>query len=259
MGISQLHDLKHPRKDGLLNSVNDFKGKAKILNTHIPHNFNFEKPAIIVGGGHVDTECLHILLARGCGLIAADGGANQFYETEIVPDVIIGDMDSLEHISHWSTKTAVLNVEEQDSTDFEKCLALTNAPLYIGLGLIGKRFDHSLATIHALARFATKKTIVLVDETDAILAARGHVKLTLEKGARVSIYPFGKITFESSRGLKYPLDNLVMEQGVQIGTSNEATSDVVEITPSNAYATYNVIVSKQYAAEVIDAGLASRV
>lgn len=227
------------------------------MNTHIPHNFSFEKPAIIVGGGHVDEECLSVLLARGYGLIAADGGANQFYKTDIVPDVIIGDMDSLENISHWSTKTAVLDVTEQDSTDFEKCLALTTAPLYVGLGLIGKRFDHSLATIHALARFATKKTIVLIDETDAILAARGHVKLELKKGARVSIYPFGKVNFESSKGLKFPLDNLVMEQGVQIGTSNEATSDTIEIIPSNAFATYNVIVSKEFATETIAAGLAS--
>lgn len=227
------------------------------MNTHTPHNFSFKNPAIIVGGGHVDEECLSKMLARGYGLIAADGGANRFYKTDIVPDVIIGDMDSLEHIDHWSTKTAVLHIEEQDSTDFEKCLALTNAPLYLGLGLIGKRFDHSLATIHALARFSTQKAIVLVDETDAIFAARGRVELTLEKGVRVSIYPFGKIKFESSKGLKYPLDNLVMEQGVQIGTSNEAISNIIEITPSNAYATYNLIVPKRFAGEIITAVLAS--
>ncbi|MBL4725395.1 MAG: thiamine diphosphokinase [Rhizobiaceae bacterium] len=226
------------------------------MNTHTRHNFHFEKPAIIVGGGHVDEEYLTKLLANGYSLIAADGGANRFYKSDIIPDVIIGDMDSLDNISHWRTKTALLEIDEQESTDFEKCLALTNAPLYVGLGLIGKRFDHSLATMHAMARFATKKTVVLLDETDVIFAARGHVKLTLEKGARISIYPFGKINFESSRGLKYPLDNLVMEQGVQIGTSNEAISDVIEITPSNAYATYNVIVAKRFIDNIITAGLA---
>lgn len=227
------------------------------MDSHIPHNFSFENPAIIIGGGHVDEACLSKLLGRGYGLIAADGGANRFYKTDIVPDVIIGDMDSLEHIDHWRTKTALLEIEEQDSTDFEKCLALTNAPLYVGLGLIGKRFDHTLATMHALARFATKKTVVLLDETDVIFAARGHIELALERGTRISIYPFGKINFESSNGLKYPLDNLVMEQGVQIGTSNEAISNIVKITPSNAYATYNVIVAKQFIKEIIAAGLAS--
>ncbi|MBL4892652.1 MAG: thiamine diphosphokinase [Rhizobiaceae bacterium] len=227
------------------------------MDNSVPNNFSFEKPVIIVGGGHVDEDCLSKLLARGYGLIAADGGANQFYNTDIVPDVIIGDMDSLEHIDHWNKKTVVLDIEEQDSTDFEKCLALTNAPLYIGFGLIGKRFDHSLATIHAMARFATQKTIVLVDETDVIFAARGKVELTLEKGARVSIYPFGKISFENSKGLKYPLDNLVMEQGVQIGTSNEAISNIIEITPSNTYATFKVIVPKRFIEEIIAAGLAS--
>ncbi|MFK5980975.1 MAG: thiamine diphosphokinase [Rhizobiaceae bacterium] len=220
------------------------------------NSYSFEKPAVIIGGGYVDGECLSNLLARGYALIAADGGANRFYNSDIVPDVIIGDLDSLEHIDHWDTKTSVLHIEEQDSTDFEKCLVLTNAPLYIGLGLIGKRFDHSLATIHAMARFASQKTIILVDETDVILAARGRVELSLEKGARVSIYPFGKINFENSKGLKYPLDNLVMEQGVQIGTSNEAISNIIEITPSNTSATYKVIVAKKFIGEIIAAGLA---
>lgn len=222
-----------------------------MLHTHVSNNFSFEKPVIIIGGGHVDEACLNKLLARGYGLIAADGGANRFYQTNIVPDAIIGDMDSLEHIDHWREKTTVLEIEEQESTDFEKCLSLTNAPIYVGLGLIGKRFDHSLATIHALARFATQKTIVLIDETDAILAARGEVNLTLEKGTRVSIYPFGKMSFKSSEGLKYPLDGLVMEQGVQIGTSNEAISNIIEITPTKAFDTYQVIVDKHFIDEII--------
>lgn len=227
------------------------------MHTPAPNNFSFKKPAIIIGGGYVDEGCLSKLLARGYGLIAADGGANRFYQTDVVPDAIIGDMDSLEHIDHWRGKTTVLEIEEQESTDFEKCLALTDAPLYIGLGLIGKRFDHSLATIHALARFATQKTIILVDETDAIFAARGGVKLTLEKGARVSIYPFGKMSFESSKGLKYPLAGLVMEQGMQIGTSNEAIDNIIEITPTKAYETYKVIVAKRFIDELIAAGLVS--
>ena len=37
------------------------------------------------------------------------------------------------------------------------------------------------------------------------------------------------MTFQSSSGLKYPLDGLTLEQGVTIGTSNEATDETVEI------------------------------
>lgn len=249
--------LKHPRKDGLLNKVNDSKGKEILLDFEKAPDFEFEKPVIIVGGGHVDEVCLNELLARGYGLVAADGGANQFYHTTITPDLIVGDMDSLKHVDDWRTRTKVLEQSDQNNTDFEKCLASTMAPLYIGLGLLGKRFDHSLAAMHALARFAPEKNILLVDETDVIYAARGVTKISLKNGTRVSIYPFGKITFQSSKGLEYPLNGLVMEQGVQIGTSNEANADLVEIVPEQSDAIYKLIVAKQFLDAVIKTALAN--
>jgi len=191
----------------------------------------FETPVILMGGGHVEEGHFADLLARGYPVIAADGAADRFRDTDIMPHAIIGDMDSVSDIAHWQQKTKVIALQEQDSTDFEKCLYSTDAPLYYGLGLLGRRFDHSLAAMHVLAKYADDKNVLLLDETDLIFATTGTVKLNLNAGDRLSVFPFSPVTFDFSTGLKYPLDGLTMEQGRAIGTSNQAIGGQVEIAP----------------------------
>ena len=65
-------------------------------------------------------------------------------------------------------------------------------------------------------------------------------------GSRVSVFPLGKVTFEMSSGLEYPLDGLTMEIGQASGTSNKSTEAQVQIRPSaNTEAPYAVIVSSE--------------
>jgi len=191
----------------------------------------FDGVLVIVGGGAVDEALLRALVEGGASVIAADGGADDCALAGIVPQAIIGDMDSLEDQDTWATKTRIIKIEEQLTTDFEKCLYSSKAPVTIALGMTGKRFDHTLAALDCVTRFARKRQIILVDEKDIALALSGEFTFPIEVGDRVSVHPLGKVSFARSTGLGYPLDGLTLEQGVRTGTSNFATNSIVSIVP----------------------------
>ncbi len=202
---------------------------------------------IIVGGGHVDVALLKTLYAEGAMVIGADGGADICAGAGIVPDAIIGDLDSLADSFRWGKKTKIIEIKEQDTTDFEKCLYSSEAPITICLGVTGKRLDHTLAALDVLARHAARRHMAIVSETDLVLAVRGKFAFEIEKGARVSVHPVTPITFATSVGLEFPLQGVELAPGLRTGTSNRALSGVFSIVPKGDENTpYLVIIDKSY-------------
>ena len=102
--------------------------------------------------------------------------------------------------------------------------------------MTGKRFDHTLAALHAVTRYGARRRIVLVDEVDAALALSGPAELQLPAQTRVSVYPLQKLRFSRSEGLVYPLDGLTLAPGLRTGTSNAATGGRVRIVPDDGEA-----------------------
>lgn len=139
----------------------------------------------------------------------------------VAPECVIGDMDSRRATLPPSTR--LVPVAEQDTTDFGKCLARVSAPLYIGVGFLGGRLDHSLATLSVLLEYADRRVVLLGDDDIAFIAPP-ECRLAVEPGMRVSFYPLAPCRGVSSTGLRWPIDGLSMVAGGQIGTSNEATA-----------------------------------
>ena len=193
----------------------------------------FENPIAIVGGGTVEIELLQELARRGVALIGADGGADAIGAAGLMPSAIIGDLDSLEDREAWAERTLVLHVPEQITTDFQKALAATEAPLTLALGMTGKRLDHTLAALSAVLEYAPIRRIVLVDEVDVAAALVGPIGFEAEKGERVSVHPLVPVRFARSSGLLYPLDGLLLEPGGLLGTSNQGSGGKIRIEPAD--------------------------
>ena len=192
----------------------------------------FDGPVVLVGGGGVDTSLLKQY--AHLPLVAADGGANHLRRISMVPQAIIGDLDSVADKDHWQSVTKLIELTEQDTTDFEKCLYSVDAPLFIAIGFSGSRLDHTLATLHVLQKLHRTKRVVLISDDDVVCVCSGKVEIGLPVGTRVSVYPLNRIAFESSRGLLYPLNGLVMQPGEMIGTSNESNEAEVAIVPQES-------------------------
>jgi thiamine pyrophosphokinase len=188
----------------------------------------------------------------GASLVGADGGADVIRAAGLLPAANIGDFDSLADPGGWDASTRLIRIAEQETTDFEKVLYSSAAPVTVALGMTGKRFDHTLAALDAVTRYAATRKIILVDECDVALALAGPFAFTVEPGARVSVHPLTPTRFTHSSGLKYPLDGLLLAPGIRTGTSNEASLARFTIEPAKGDdGVYLLILERRWLAELI--------
>ncbi|MFY9239098.1 MAG: thiamine diphosphokinase [Roseovarius sp.] len=186
-------------------------------------------PITLLGGGAATQAQLQLAMRIAPVVVAADGGA-QLALTHGVDlaaglRAVIGDFDSIPDGVHAAVPAENLHhIPEQDSTDFEKCLALIKAPLILGVGFTGARMDHQMAACNALVRAAHQRCVLLGSD-DVIFLAPPSLRLDLSEGARVSLFPMGAVE-GISEGLRWPIQGLNFAPDRQIGTSNAALGPV---------------------------------
>lgn len=184
-----------------------------------------EAPVALVGAGPVAPEALGDCLARAGAAVAADGGAAALLAAGRVPDLVIGDLDSLRPRDRARLPPdRVHRVAEQDSTDFEKCLLRIEAPLVLATGFLGGRADHALAALSVLARGVGPPCVVLSAQ-DAVCHLPARLSLDLPLGTRVSLFPMAPVA-GLSEGLRWPIEAIAFAPAGRIGTSNEALGPV---------------------------------
>ncbi|HEY0275785.1 MAG TPA: thiamine diphosphokinase [Paenirhodobacter sp.] len=178
----------------------------------------------LLGGGVVERADLALALGLAPGLVAADGGGDRALDLGLVPDAVIGDLDSLSPAAQTRLGARVHHIAEQDSTDFGKCLRHVRARFYLGLGFTGLRLDHTLAALGEIARRPDQR-VILMSEDEAIFRAPPRIHIDLPVGERFSIYPFGAVRGRST-GLRWPIDGLEFTPAGRVGTSNQVTGPV---------------------------------
>ena len=207
----------------------------------------FDRTVVAIGGGDVDYDMLRSLAALR-PVVAADGGADIALDAGIMPRLVIGDLDSILDPERFP-KENLCFIPDQNSTDLEKTLNLVKAPLFLGLGFLGRRLDHSLASMHALA--TATSPVLLIGPHDAVIYCRGDFTASLPHQVRISFWPLTRQCFIASHGLRWALDGLTLETGQAIGTSNQTVAEddnpVAEITiRAGEGQGYFVLVSPQY-------------
>ncbi len=182
----------------------------------------------LVGGGELRERDLDHALTLAPVLVAADGGANRLRALGHQPQSVLGDLDSLDPALRAELGNRVVHIPNQDSTDFDKCLARISAPLVIGLGFDGARLDHTLAAMTSLV-WHGRARVVLLCAGDICFLAPPQITLTLQPGARVSLFPMAPVTGRSV-GLHWPIDELEFSPAATIGTSNRADQAQVSLS-----------------------------
>lgn len=167
-------------------------------------------------------------------LICADGGANSSMEMELVPDVIIGDLDSIsaETIKEFKSVSKIIRLKRQNDTDVEKCLKYAIKSGFdevILMGVTGIRLDHTFCNLGIVLKFCHELKISLVAEDSFLKPYSGKIKLRTSPGEIVSLYGIDSKTKIISRGLKYVLKNVSLPFGERESTSNVAVGKEVEL------------------------------
>jgi thiamine pyrophosphokinase len=188
-----------------------------------------ERPVTLVGGGPVTRGLLESARRRAPELVAADSGADRLLTLGLMPQAVIGDLDSLSNAGRAAVGEARLHhIPEQETTDFDKALRSIAAPFVLALGFAGARMDHGLAVLNALVRHRGTTCLVLGPQ-DVVFAAPPHLRLTLRPGDRLSLFPMAEVT-GTSDGLRWPIAGLRFRPDGMIGTSNIVAEPEVSLS-----------------------------
>ncbi|MDR9419237.1 thiamine diphosphokinase [Gracilimonas sp.] len=166
-------------------------------------------------------------------VVGADGGGNKILKYGLLPNVIIGDLDSFEKPKDVDFE--IIHEPEQETNDLEKALSLVitrGADTCTVLGAFGKRMDHALKNLSVLKKFdAAFKKLIYKDELFEASIINGTFSEECPVGNLVSLFPLsGEVTGIVTEGLKFPLNNESLKNGERDGTSNETISDQFSVS-----------------------------
>ena len=166
-------------------------------------------------------------------VIAADGGLRHTDALGLVPDLILGDFDSLGHTPAGAEVFPV----EKDDTDamlaIKKGLALGCDTFYIYGGLDGKRLDHTIANLQSLIYLARHGATGYLIGRDYIIRTLREEALTLPQHFTgiFSLFCLGADAAGISiRGAKYEASNTTLTAGFPLGVSNHFMGKPVSVS-----------------------------
>ncbi|MHB0878869.1 MAG: thiamine diphosphokinase [Anaerolineae bacterium] len=185
--------------------------------------------AIVVLAGVADPPVRLEDWRRRAGLIvAADGGAERALTMGLVPDVVVGDMDSIAPatLAQLQERDATVEVypRAKDETDAElavRAALARGARELVILCALGGRLDHSLANILMLDAPDLEGRALLASGAVEVRLIRGDTHFEGAPGDLLSLLPLGDgVVRVRTVDLAYPLIDEPLPAGCARGVSN---------------------------------------
>jgi thiamine pyrophosphokinase len=197
--------------------------------------------AIVVAGGDAAPEDA-ALLSDAEMVIAADSGAAWLDSCGVLPDLVIGDMDSVDPSLLARLAERGVAVErhpaEKDASDVELALSRAVAggadEVVILGGLRGQRLDHELANLLLLVDLRWEGIDLRMtrgDTTARALSGGSRRELDGVAGDLVTLLPVGgDAVGVRTEGLRYPLVGETLHSGRSRGLSNEVEHEPASVS-----------------------------
>lgn len=194
-----------------------------------------KRRCVIIGGGDCSTEILKNNIHSDDFVICADGGYDIANECDIIPDLLIGDFDSITAIPDNVNKITL--PVEKDVTD---SVAAYNEGVkrgfnrFVLFGGTGGRFEHTFANISLMANASCDGyQFEIIDERHIFRSiTNSSIKIERKNNQQISIFAFGDRAFGVTlKGFHYPLWDFTLNPfNGALGTSNDIVDDYGEIS-----------------------------
>ncbi len=202
---------------------------------------------IVCDGEFPRSEYPRYLLRSADFIICCDGALRKFlrnskaiFGSERLPDLVIGDMDSLSPSMKKKYGDLILQVDEQENNDQTKAFrwAIANLKeighIYI-IGATGEREDHTIGNVSLLMEYARMYDLAsmgieveMITDHATIFAVTDTFEMDCGIGRRVSIFSPDNSLKIHSEGLEWPLDNVVFDNWWK-ATLNRACDDRIRL------------------------------
>jgi thiamine pyrophosphokinase len=198
------------------------------------------RAVVFVNGEVRDYTALARWLRPGDHLIGADGGTRHILALNLMPDAVVGDLDSLEPATVTKLIAQGVDVERypvaKDQTDLELAIERglrAGANEILLLGALGGRLDQTVANLLILAQRNWPVPLRLAEGNQLAQVLRSGETLALQAapGSTVSAIPLSAaVTGITYAGLEYPLHDATLTIGSTRGVSNAVVSSPATIT-----------------------------
>ena len=189
--------------------------------------------ALIFSGGSFSGIPDYLNINEYSIIIACDGGFLSAKDAGIMPDIFVGDFDSVpEDLVDCPEIIRLYPVKDMTDTQEAIDVAITRGAKEITiLGALGGRIDHTLANIHLL-KYAKEKGAVaeIADVETYISLVTDSAQISKKDGFCLSLIPLTYCSGVSISGVYYPLEHADMPIGNPYGISNEFTEDEAHIS-----------------------------
>jgi len=176
--------------------------------------------------------------------IAVDGGVRHLRALNMIPDILIGDLDSVsEQDLEWCKNLQVKIHQyprEKDQTDFEIALDYAmkkNRDKIIVFGAIGGRIDHTLANIGLLGNpDYADRDIRIFSNNEYIYFLHSPTTIKGNIGDIISLIPWGgPVLGVTTTGLQYPLsdEDLLPDRSRGISNVMSPTEAIIQFKKGN--------------------------
>ena len=187
--------------------------------------------AIFLNGSPDSSSLLRRVAGRADLIVAADGGARYALEAGVVPDLVVGDMDSLGEDPALEVErlgaTLQRHPARKDKMDGQLAVMAARERGATAADLLcawGGRLGALFAVPHILlaAERVGLRSTVVADRVRMFVVEAGYRTVEGEPRESISIFPLsGPAAGVTLEGMEYPLQNASLEPGDTLGFHNE--------------------------------------
>ncbi|MBE6235547.1 MAG: thiamine diphosphokinase [Bacteroidales bacterium] len=202
---------------------------------------------IICDGAFPKTEYPRYLIRTADFIICCDGALKKFLRNSTaifgrkrLPDMVIGDMDSISPADRKRYSDIIVQVDEQEHNDLTKAFRWVMENLkdvcniYI-LGATGQREDHTIGNMSLLMEYARTYDlegmgigVEMISDYGSMFAVTDTFEMDCGTGRKVSIISPDNTLRIKSQGLEWPTDEVVFDNWWK-ATLNRASQDNVRL------------------------------
>lgn len=191
---------------------------------------------VVSAGNKVSEEILKKYL-NDSYIVCCDGGIKNFYELNVLPNLIVGDFDSIDEtgrkfIEDNNIEKNVYNTVK-NFTDTEAAIEILLEREFeeiVIFGATGTRLDHTLANIFLLQKLFGKSKAIMVDNNNIIeYVEKGEYFFEKDEHTYISVVAISEEMIYSTYGMEYEADELKILTSEIRGVSNELKGDTGKI------------------------------
>ena len=199
-----------------------------------------EKIILVLNGKIPKKSELNQFVKKNDIVVCADAAANNLIDAHIIPNIVIGALDSINDKVKKNKLVKIIKRSNQNLNDFQKALIWMKKEKYSNIDIIGfdgKRIDHTIGNFSIALKEISNFNLTIYTDSGIFHTVKKYKKFKGILNKYISIFSDDEKVKITTTGLEYELKNKTLKTN-HSGTLNFANSDNVVLKTEQAILVY---------------------